>query len=462
MPRPRTANKPPEITTTVTQTFPSTDPRGKPEGTTTTQDFWEAVSETTEKSLWDERCCYVYRDDPPTRGYRGNIHVFREDFSIETITDMFGGYEYKLMLVQRKTGRMVAALNKLYIAAPPKAPGIADPGMLSANGMQMTPAPATDAAQIIATVTQFFNKRLDDERKNAANDPAQIAAINLVQKSADAAIQNAYNQTQNNRQQNPAIEQMLMVMMNGFTGFMAKIMDRSMAPPGTDMFGGLDKVLGLVERLGGKIGGGGGTSEPFLEIGRSLIQAAPEIIGQGMGKYVDIQRMRTRQMELQVSALALQRGVAPPIDVQPAAAGATPNPQPFVVPTRPAAPGPGAVNAGMNVVPFGAEISPQPPAAPAPPSAAANGGAPDPDWIKARLVQLIQQGFSGESLIDWLSGTDPKLVFDLRSADDNMVRAFFAADPVLATALQLPNFDQVLHEAIAYMRGSAPEPGFTN
>lgn len=456
MPRSRTAGKPPEITTTVTSTFPATDPPPKAESGGVTQDFWEAVSETTEKNMWDERCCYVYRDDPPTRGYRGNIHVFREDFNIETITDMFGGYEYKLMLVHRKTGRMIAALNKLYIAAPPKAPGIADPGMLSANGMMMpmgVSAPPTDAATITASVMSFLNKRLDEERKANAENPAQLAAIDLVKRTAEQSISVALSQTRN-----PAGDQMMNAMVNMMTMLMSKMMERQMGSPNADMFGGLDKVLGLVERLGGKIGGGGGgKSEPLLEIGRSLISAAPEILAQGMGKYVEISKLRTRQMEIQRDALAIQRGVAPTIDVQPAVAA--PNPQPFVVPTRPAAPAPGAINPGMSVVAFDSE-SPAPPTAAAP--LAAVDGSPNPEWVKSRLVQLIQQGFSGESLIDWLTGTDPNLVFSLRSADENMVRAFFAADPVLATALQLPNFDQVLHEAIAYMRGSAPEPGFTN
>ncbi|HLJ17964.1 MAG TPA: hypothetical protein VKV15_25935 [Bryobacteraceae bacterium] len=390
------------------------------------KDFWEEqqILNTPEGK---DYVIYLTRLNPVLPGMKGYIAKYSSPVTIEEIQESFGGYEYRISL--HKGSKWICS-DIFSIAAPPKAAGVADPNLLGLTGQPAGGANDSTVRQIL----EFVDKRLEEEKKNKASDPAFISSLELVRESAKQAIAAAYSQSRN-----PAAEtmqtQMMSMMMTSMNNIMTALLQRGLERPETGGVAGLREMLGLVKEL--STGGvpGTGKVDALTAIGQTLVNAAPQILQAGaqfMEKYHAIARERTVQTQLQYNAIALQRGaaVAPPAQ--------TIETLPPAQPVQPA------------VTPFPTvDFSPGTPATTS--STSPEQGSPSMDWLKGRIVALIANGMSGEGLFDFIKGVDENFARTLLTISADQIRAFMAGDPILSKAVTLPNFDQVLGELMEYM-----------
>jgi hypothetical protein len=442
-----TTNAPSDITITV-PTQSSRPPDAK--AAEPALSFWEAVHATTAEQWREERVVYVYRDNPTTPGMKGNIHTFREDFDEDALREMFGGYEYRLMLVRRKTGTMIAA-TKVDIAAPPKAAGKVDPAMLNYGTVGSTaPIVMPNGTDVTSVLNQFVGVMRDQmERSN----PGDKNTTELLMTASKKAIEIVTQQQASNplemfrlmmelQKQNQGPENSMMQVM------MAKIVERAFAPPESNLLGQLSAFEKIAELIGIR-GGGGGKQD----LGAMLIAKLPDI-AQGasvlMAKYVDGQREKRLAAEANARGIQYARGAGAP---------ALPDPNPPVnVPAPP-----------NNVREFQ-----QPTAAPtyAPLDRDPVNGQPDPhaglredeggptfDWLRRRVAQMVMMGSGSDTVIDFISGANPQLMAILRSAQVEELRDFFTKDPILSQCTNYAGFEVFLKDAYEYLHEeSIPEP----
>jgi hypothetical protein len=412
------------------------------------KNFWEE-QEVLNTAEGKDYVIYLYRLQPATLGHKGYIAKFSTPVTQEEIKETFGGYEYRISLHK---GAKWICQDVFSISAPPKAIGSADPAMFASN----PGAGGADATAQVSQVLQFVNQRLDKERLEKANDPAYLASLDLVRESAKQAITAAYSVNRN-----PAAEQiqgnMMQMMMTMLSTMTNTLLQRSLQPPEKTAVSGMREIIDLMGIMGMKVGAGGGARPDAITlIGEKLIDIAPQILEKGamfMERYQAIARERTVQAQYQFNTAQVMRGQQPanPPPMQPMATAAS-------QPTAPPQAQPAQGNAGLNTVPF--------PEAGIPPSQAPATGAAiefDADMIKRRVVELIARGASGDMLMAFISGVNETFAITMQQSSEDLIRSFFAMDPILKQAMQFPNFDQCLSEAIEYLHPEgAPAPANAN
>jgi hypothetical protein len=433
---------------------PPASPPGPTVETTTSPKkiFWEEqqVLNTAEGK---EYVIYLYRLQPSGPGYGGQVAKFSEPVTIDQIAESFGGYEYRISL-HRGSKWICSEIFK--VAAPPKMMGMADPAVIAG----MPHAAAGDATAQVSQVLQFVNQRLDKERMERKDDPVYQAQINLLQKTAEQAITQAYAQNRN-----PAAEQiqnnMMTMMMNMMNTVTSALLQRSLQAPEKTAMSGIKEVLDLLTMMGLKMGGGGGKLDAGTILSEKLIDVAPKILESAvplLERWQAVGRERTIQEQLRFNALMIQRGQAPiPVSAPQPVTAANPPAAQGAIPPPTAQPAQG--NAGLNTVPFPENGIPASQAVPS----AGTDGAPNDDWLKRKVVELIGRGASGDMLMAVVSGINENFALTMQASSEEMIRMFFAADPILKQALQFPNFDQCLSEAIAYLHPEGqPAPAQAN
>jgi hypothetical protein len=415
------------------------------------KNFWEE-QEVLNTAEGKDYVIYLYRLQPATLGHKGYIAKFSTPVTQEEIKETFGGYEYRISLHK---GAKWICQDIFSISAPPKAIGSADPAMFAANAGQT----GADATAQVSQVLQFVNQRLDKERLEKANDPAYLASLDLVRESAKQAITAAYSVNRN-----PVAEQaqnsMMTMMMNMLTTMTNTLLQRSLQPPEKTAVSGMREIIDLMGIMGMKVGAGGGARPDALTlIGEKLIDIAPQILEKGamfMERYNSIARERTIQADYQFRTAQVMRGQQPnapmPAPQMSSVPPGTPPPNPQQMQSQPAA------NPGMQTVPF--------PEGGIPNSQAPVDGAPiefDGDMVKRRVVELIARGASGDMLMAFISGVNETFAITMQQSSEDLIRSFFAMDPILKQAMQFPNFDQCLSEAIEYLHPEGkPAPANAN
>jgi len=444
---------------------PAATPPGTTVETTTApkKNFWEE-QEVLNTAEGKDFVIYLYRLQPGMPGYKGQVAKFSRPVTQDEIAETFGGYEYRISL--HKGSKWICS-DVFSVAAPPKTMGIADPSMVA--GAAGSGAIAGEATAQVSQVLEFVNRRLDKERAEKQNDPAFLASLQLVQKTAEQAIIQAHSLNRN-----PAAEsmqnQMMQMMMTQMGQVTSALLTRSLERPERSSVSGIRELLDLLPLLGVKVGGGAGRIDPLTDIGRSLISAAPQILEAGavfMDKYRQIATERTRQAELQFNAIAIQRGQQPvTVSVREVPGQAAP---PLYTEPRSAKPAAAARPEGFNVVDFpSVSVGPQPvyteprSAAAAPTPAAASPAGFDGDLVKKRIVELIHRGMSGDGLMAFISGVNETFAQTMKVCSEEQIREFFAGDAILSQALTSPNFDQCLAEAIEYLHSADAPAGAPN
>ena len=420
------------------------------------KNFWEE-QEILNTAEGKDYVIYLYRLQPATLGHKGYIAKFSTPVTQEEIKETFGGYEYRISLHK---GAKWICQDVFSISAPPKAIGAADPAMFAINAG----TGGADATAQVSQVLQFVNQRLDKERIEKANDPAYLASLDLVRESAKQAITAAYSVNRN-----PAAEQvqnnMMQMMMTMLTTMTNTLLQRSLQAPEKTAVAGMREIIDLMGMMGMKAGVGGARPDAITLIGEKLIDIAPQILEKGamfMERYQAIARERTVQTENQLRTAQVMRGqqpapmAAPQMSTVPPG---TPPPSPAQMQAQPTAQ-PAQGNGGLNTVPF-PETGIPPSQAPVP--GMGLEGAPTDDWLKKKVVELIARGASGDMLMAVVSGVNENFALTMQQSSEDLIRSFFAMDPILKQAMQFPNFDQCLSEAIEYLHPEGqPAPAQAN
>lgn len=423
---------------TITVTVPSNGTPPADSEQKSPIDFWEACANVPPSGWGTDYMIYVYRDDPPGR-LSGYIAKLTESIEREDFAQRFGGYKYRLML--NKNGKMVAATTH-NVALPPKAIGSMDPAMLGSAGSFLqgggTGMDQTALIQFADIIRQQVEKQ----------NPADKNTIELLMNASKSAMDIMKTQTPNPMD----TVRLVMEMMRQNAKpedettklLMGKIIEKAFTPAENSVATQIESVLKIAEALGMRPGGG--SRGP--DLGTMFVSKIPDLISGAvtlMTKYQAIVENNRRIAEMQ--RLPANHNLAPgsiPVQPQPA--------------PQPAAAAPPATFTPLEREPIGAAAAE---------IATAPGMPQDDDPVffermKQKVVQNIMMGVPAESIIDYISIESPVLITVLREANEEQLKKFFTDDAVLRQAANFAGFDQVIRNAVSYMRDNVSESSGPN
>jgi len=439
----------------------------QPQPTETTEkriDFWTYMRKLTPEQ-WKDHIVYLTRESPKTtiNGLGGYLTKMVEPFDIDDIKLAFGGREFSYIMKNRNE---IVYSGRFNVEAPPRLDSSREIASVAGSA---APGMGADFAQQFISV---LREELARSRDSGGEGDAKV--IDMLTKASDRAVEMVTRQMP---QTDPAKQlesllavgksfglvggersggalQELIALLTPFAPILTPLLTRLLNPP--DPIAQINTYLGLFEKLDSLRGEGGNGSgrrrswqEIALEKGAEL---APRLL--------DELAARREQAQQQPQQRPLAVGAR---QVPAAAAQAAPSPQfaPQGAAVPPAAP---VRSAGpLRTVPLngnGDVIDMQPAEQPA----AAPAGAIDEqspafvDWIKRRVVALVQIGQGGESIVDFLDGALPGFSDQLVQAPAETVTGFMAMDPILSAVTQNPRWPQILEEARAYILDEEPGP----
>ena len=375
---------------------------------------------------------YVYRKEPvATEGYLTKVH---EAIDRQWLQDRFGGGVFDLT-IRSKSGKSHYERN-IKIAGEPKLIERERPPLAAAANGSSDP-------QLVELLRSVIEKL--DQRANPppVDTVARDSSIRLVAEGASEAIKLVAAQQQPAAKsgisekleeallkrlidppaapkEDPLIRELVQASIKRLT-------DPPTPPAQTksllDELAGLAKIRDVLGWGGGESGGGGKTT--WLDLGREVIQHAPDII-EKWGTEISSRQATTeqeRRVRAQVIAAAqanARRGGAPA--AIPAASPTSAN-RPA---TRSAEPAAGEAESGLPM----AAMDGGEPAGAARPEQPGGYDTESPEavaFVKQRIVQMVAEGAAGGSIVAFLLGMrQEKLVEMLRRFPAEQITAFLA------------------------------------
>lgn len=415
---------------------------------------------------WKDHIVYLTRERPKTsiNGVGGYLAKLVEPFDLEDVKTAYGGQEFSYIM--KKKNDLVYG-GRFTIEAPAK---------LDPNREQATPITAastttngTEAQNFAKELVMILREELQHARETGQGGAGNDAALDMITRASDKAM--AIVEKRTPEAGNPAsmVREMVLAMkeigaMNGqqqggstlgslvkevtsLVTMISPLIDKFFKPADpTAQLGQLKTMMEFADMLrgGGGSGSRGTTTNDLILEG---IKTLPTLIDQTAAGRAAAQRAPMQR---------IAPPAAPPGNAAPVHALRTPQ---SASPAAPANPGfQGAApraSAPLRVTP----LNPEAPEDAAP---AGNVGAPTPTpeygqpspeefdaWVSARVVELIYLGFDGGDVVDWLLIAKPAIVEDLTKYSDEQIEGLFSMNPVLARALQHPNWKNILMEARA-------------
>jgi hypothetical protein len=212
-----------------------------------------------------------------------------------------------------------------------------------------------------------------------------------------------------------------------------------------DPMGQLNSMLAIFTKLDELRGGGEGKPTDWKTMAvNKLGEHLPELlttVKETVSANAAVAQERRRAMEAQRETASVLRSQSVPA-AAPAAPAANPAPpQPTVI-----------SDGGLRTVPINSARAAAPAEEqPAPVDGFDTNNEAYITFVKQRVVQLVVTGSSGESIVDFLDGAKPEFAQQLIQYPVEAVTSFFRADPILATAVAHPRWNDVLEEARAYI-----------
>jgi hypothetical protein len=446
-PRSAAAAAPPPGSVTTTFVPPAPPAQDEDDFSDRAPSFWEMISAIPPAEWWSGNQgekgykVYLYRDSPRAQT-KGSAYkrLITEPFDVEWVKQQLGGYDYRAML-NDPSGRMTS-YTSFSIDAPPKETGEPAPAPAAAAD------PLAGGGGILAQFVQVMRESQAETRQllreiiERDRNPGQAGALdpNEALKGVVTIFAAAAG-----RNQGPSLGDLIGLVKQltpatpDFLHILAQAREAGLisgaAAGGGNLLDQVDQLLSVAEKLGGKAG-----REPGLA--ETLVNKAPELLG-GIGTII------TKAAELEKTRLQTAqtiRSTRPAAAPGPAAPGA---PQIIAPPRAPAIPPPAPGGAVLEAEPIGAA---------APPAADANL-----DLLRQYIVNAIQRNVDGADIVGFIQVSSPDLLEGLMSLPPDQVaptiQNFFASDPILKTATQLPNFQRCLAEMIeAILPPPADEP----
>lgn len=415
----------------------------------------------------------IYRYDAGTPG----VFLKKLDPALRIDEDwigaMFGGGTYGVKVYSKggKSGfdRAVRIDPRLY------GPAKTEPLPTSANAPAAAPAQAAPANDAVMNRLIDAMERQSDrierlfEQRNTPQPPSQSdvaqnsvvsvmaeaskAAIGVVAEAAKAAISAPAAPAQPANSFDQDLQRL-------------KILKEIAAPAASthqpDMMGQVTQFVTLFEALD-KFRGGGGNGDWKTVVADKLIDHIPEVVDLGKtimtGRSKEAEEQRKREearARFSDNVRALQG--QPP---RPGAAPAAPSPA-----AGPAPAAPGETFSPLRVVPIDGQPAPAASAEPAQPEITPPAeGAETPqeaagmlqEWFKRRVAQLVAEGDEPAAVLDFIDRVDPVVGAIITKSSEKQIRAFLAADPILAEITRLPNYEAFLAGLLDELRGDDDE-----
>lgn len=434
----------------INQTISLPEPEHPEEPQAPQESFWETISAISEESWDNEYFIYLYRDNPRsnTKG-SGYIEKLTQSFDIDWVKHKYGGYDYRALLC--RDNRVIKSVQ-FSIDAPPKSIGVEFTPTAA-------PAPTNDAFQ-----AQILNVISEQGRQTQS----------LLQKLIE-------NIQQPKAEHNSSREDMtLKGVIDILTSQVPKAKDplellaqiKNLIPPEKDpieilvrakeLFGGsgagntllgqVDELLGVVEKLGGAVGGK--APSVAVTIATSLVEKAPEILAAAstiMDKWNAITHNNRVAREMQFrTAMALAQREAPPGTPRVSTTDGTSVFPGVSVPSTSVAPAPAGAAAvamhpgiSLDVEPLNEVTDVGAPAEIIP------GDAHMLDrFLKEKVVEAIEKGDDAAKILDFIEVADERLISVLEGQSPEAIAKFFSMDPILKRALTFPNWESLLEEIV--------------
>lgn len=422
-------------------------------------DFWTYMASLSPEN-WKEHIVYLTRERPKTsiNGVGGYLAKIVEPFDIEDIKTAYGGQEFSYIMKRKNeimySGRFIVEAPAKFDSMREQAAPFAPPA--ATNG--------TEAQNFGKELVMILREELARARETGQGGAGNDAALEMITKACDKAM--AIVEKRTPEAGNPAsmVRELVLAMkeiggMNGqqqgstlgslvkevtsLVSLVSPLIDKFFKPADpTAQLGQLKTMMEFADMLRGGGGGGGSRGTTTNDLIAKGIETLPTIIEQ-MAAGRSMQRASVQR----TAPPAAPPGTAAPVHARP--------PQ-YVAPAAPAIAGPSAAPRGSAPL----RVTPLNPEAPEDAAQPENVGAPTmpaelpqptPEefnaWVSARVVELIYLGFDGGDVVDWLLISKPGLVEDLTKYTDEQIEGLFSMDPVLARALQHPNWKRILMEA---------------
>lgn len=445
----------PVVHTTVE--LPASSPADPPEKPDK-PDFWSYMQSLSPDD-WREHIVYLTRELPKTTiqgAVGGYLTKLQQAFDLEDIKSAYGGYEFSYIMKGPKN--QIIYSGKFRVEAPPKY-----------DTREETAGNKPNDAGSMAIVQQFVSVLRDElqhSRENSAQgNPAAEEAISMLSKASEKAMEIVVKQTPQGGSQVQQLGEMLTLLkamlppptpgltLESLLGlFNSPLLARLLQP--VDPMAQITTFLGVFEKLDALRGSGGGEGKPRdwkAALADGVIQKGPEILRE-LRETMEVnyrtaqERRATAEVNRGIAETMRRGGSAPPA----ASADVAP---------PPAAP----VSAGpLRSVPLdGSPTTPAPAEAPAAAPGVTLEEKEQSDviasWVKAKILQLVEEDEDAQVIVDWLDIADPTVPELLTQFDEQTINTFFAGDAILKRVAESPNWPKILHEARHYIEESTKE-----
>jgi hypothetical protein len=462
LPRAKRATEPQSVQVILGANNPAEnhEPKPAPESTEKPANwFWDKLAEiSTESWKAGEYQVWITRlgDSrvPMAAGEKGYLDMFIEPITPATIKQKYGGGKYQAVLNRR--GRAVTSHN-FEIEGQPNFDARRERPQNS-PAVQAINQNGNDSAALIEILREeLTHLRSQQNEPNSANDKTVEIMSNAAHKAAEIMekqIPQAGNPATmikdlvgamkdlgitGGAQANPLKE--FMAMLAPLMPVLSPLLERILKPQ--DPLSQISQFMAVMDKLDELRGGAGGkghgtTTNDLILAG---INTLPQVI----------QDMNSAKAAAPRGPRQLPQAPAPP-------AGAPirhtmPLSAPLAAPGT-QAPGAAPISSSRPLTTVRLDDAPMPrdPAAgaAAPPSSGEPAKPTEQEynsWVSTRMVEMLYLGFDGYDIATWLEIVKPEIVRDLDKYEIAQIEALFKMDPVLAHALEHPNWQRVIAEA---------------
>ena len=441
---------------------PSAEPPAPPEEKPDTW-FWDLLREIPTQQWGSRSSVMIWRDSPKVPGVPGAKGFLCEVFEPITpswVKERYGGGKFRCILLKDSRFQTTHIFD---IEGAPKYDlsrenpyGVAGHAGNNGNGDK----------ELLQQFVGVLRDELQRAREANSAPPGTDRVVELLTTASEKAMEIVTKQAPghvDSTQQLANLVNIVKGMMpqpqeNGLLTTMLKPLVEKMLTP-VDPMAQVTMFLTIFEKLDALRGGGDSGGKPKdwrAMLAEGLVQKGPELLKEVRETLqVNAETARERHATAQTFERVEQLRRTSPTNVPAngtAPAAAAPNPaQPSAMP----APGP------LRTVPINHGTEPQAAPAPSATAAAAAPAAPGmsssesdavANFMKRRIVEMVEEGRDPEDVVDFIEDVDASTNNLLAQYSPEVVTTFLEADPILARATKHPHWLEFLTAAQAYIK----------
>jgi hypothetical protein len=413
--------------------------------------FWNKIAEIPADQwnrVYDVMLTRLEPRVPGVPGSKGYLAMFTEPVRLPQIKNMYGGGKYQVVL--SKNGRFVTSHN-FDIEGTPKYD-------LTRENPSAAPAGAgpTDQQGLISLLRELVDKlqsspTVTDDVKQTASSLLQEAAKSSIE-MVKAQVPKATNASEELRSLIGTLKDLNLVGTTPATAtssnplidkVLGLLVEKALTPP--DPLAQLTVYMTLFEKLEGLRGEGRGGKKDWVS---TAIEKGAEILPRVLDEVHASREANVEVARTRLATAQTMRGVPPP-----PAPGAPPSPGTAAVLASPGG-RTGLQVERLNGEPSAAQAEAAA-AAPAVPMIDPNSSAYQ-NFVKARVVDLIDQNYEAPDIVAYLDGALPGFC-DQLMYPEQVVEASMREDPILVRAVDHPRWKKLFAQVRDFIKQNAEE-----